>query len=204
MLLCVCLMGLDLSRRLFQQRNLRGGGRGHEVSMLTHTNPCWRSKLPYASPGWQPALCVALCLIWWFASTCIEMYGDTWHWISLLKPGVIKYKPKPWSIHIRAIFMPEKFSEHQNLSPYIVSEDGQYWQRLPGIYPNFPGWKHLAISHWTLVQDKTLHKEWMTLRYTVTFSSVDKESQQNKVRFLKVSHSDTQKIHAPKWKCKCL
>ena len=40
------------------------------------------------SQGWLPTLRVAWCLIWWLAS--LEKYGHTWHWMSLLRPGVIK------------------------------------------------------------------------------------------------------------------
>ena len=49
------------------------------------------------SSDWQPTLCVAWCLIWWFAS--IEKVwsypgGHTRHRISWLRPGVIKqHKP---------------------------------------------------------------------------------------------------------------
>ena len=44
------------------------------------------------SPGWQLTLCVAWCLIWWFTS--LDKYGHTWHWMFLLRPGVIKqHKP---------------------------------------------------------------------------------------------------------------
>ena len=45
------------------------------------------------SPGWQPTLCVAWCLICWFA-LAYKKYGHTWHRMSLLRPGVIK-KHKP-------------------------------------------------------------------------------------------------------------
>ena len=42
----------------------------------------------------QPTFCVTWCLIWWFPS--LEKYGHTWHWMSLLRPGVIKqHKPNP-------------------------------------------------------------------------------------------------------------
>ena len=45
------------------------------------------------SPGWQPTSYVAWCgLIWWFAN--LEKYGHTWHWMSFLKPAVIK-QPEP-------------------------------------------------------------------------------------------------------------
>ena len=44
------------------------------------------------SPAWEPTVCVAWCLIWWFAH--LDEYGYTWHWMSLLRLGVIKqYKP---------------------------------------------------------------------------------------------------------------
>ena len=39
------------------------------------------------SSGWQPPLCMAWCLTWWFAS--LEKYGQTWHQMSLLRLGVI-------------------------------------------------------------------------------------------------------------------
>ena len=46
------------------------------------------------SPSWQPTLCVAWCLIWWFES--LEKYGHTWHQMSFLRPGVIKqHQPRP-------------------------------------------------------------------------------------------------------------
>ena len=38
--------------------------------------------------GWQPTLCVAWYLIWWFAR--VEKHGHTWHRMSLLRPGVSK------------------------------------------------------------------------------------------------------------------
>ena len=62
--------------------------------IYTHTKPGGRLKWSYAkSPGWQPTLCVTWCLICWFALAYIK-YGHTWHWMSLLRPGVIKqHKP---------------------------------------------------------------------------------------------------------------
>ena len=58
--------------------------------IYTHTKPGGRLKWPYAkSPGWQPTLCVAWCLICWFA-LAYKKYGHTWHRMSLLRPGVIK------------------------------------------------------------------------------------------------------------------
>ena len=46
------------------------------------------------SPGWQPTLCVFRYPIWWFES--LEKDGHTWHWMSLLRPAVIKqHKPNP-------------------------------------------------------------------------------------------------------------
>ena len=66
---------------------------GDKVSMLTHIyphNPGGKLKWPYAkSPGWQPTLCVAWCLICWFALV-YKKYGHTWHKMSLLRPDVIK------------------------------------------------------------------------------------------------------------------
>ena len=67
---------------------------GDKVSMLTHiythTKPGGRLKWSYAkSRGWQPTLCVAWCLICWFA-IAYKKYGHTWHRMSLLRPGVIK------------------------------------------------------------------------------------------------------------------
>ena len=60
----------------------------------THTKPGGRLKWPYAkSPGWQPTLCVTWCPICWFALV-YKKYGHTWHWMSFLRPGVIKqHKP---------------------------------------------------------------------------------------------------------------
>ena len=41
----------------------------------------------------KPTLCVAWCLICWFA-LAYKRYGHTWHRMSLLRPGVIKqHKP---------------------------------------------------------------------------------------------------------------
>ena len=63
----------------------------------THTKPGGRLKWSYAkSLGWQPTLCVAWCLICWFA-LAYKKYGHTWHRMSLLRPGVIK-QHKPTSI----------------------------------------------------------------------------------------------------------
>ena len=72
---------------------------GDKVSMLTHIYPHkagGRLKWSYAkSPGWHPTLCVASCLICWFA-LAYKKYGHTWHRMSLLRPGVIKqHKPLP-------------------------------------------------------------------------------------------------------------
>ena len=40
-----------------------------QIHTCTHTNSWGRLKWPYMqSPGWQPILCLAWCLIWWFAS----------------------------------------------------------------------------------------------------------------------------------------
>ena len=69
--------------------------RGDKVSMLpvhTHTNYPGKIKVTICnhhvqSPGWQPTLCVVWCLICWFAS--LEKYVHSWHWMSLLRPGVI-------------------------------------------------------------------------------------------------------------------
>ena len=49
------------------------------------------------SPGWQPTLCVAWCLIWLFANFK-KKYGHTWHRMSLLRPDVIK-QHKPLEAH---------------------------------------------------------------------------------------------------------
>ena len=70
---------------------------GDKVSMLTlytHTKPGGKLMWSYAkSPDWQPTLCVAWCLICWFA-LAYKKYGHTWHRMSLLRPGVIKqHKP---------------------------------------------------------------------------------------------------------------
>ena len=61
---------------------------------IAHTYPEeeWSDHTCMQSPGWQPMLCVAWCLIWWFAS--LEKYGHTWHQMSILRPGVNK-QPKP-------------------------------------------------------------------------------------------------------------
>ena len=46
------------------------------------------------SPGWPPNLCVAWCLIWWLK--VFKKHGHTWHWMSFLRPFVIKqHKAKP-------------------------------------------------------------------------------------------------------------
>ena len=73
---------------------------GDKLSMLAHTYPhksLRKTKSDHMqSPGWQPTLCVAWCVIWWVAS--LEKYGHTWHWLSfiILRPGVIKqHKPNP-------------------------------------------------------------------------------------------------------------
>ena len=70
---------------------------GDKVSMLTHIYPHkpWRNieVTLCKSPGWQPTLCVAWCLIYWFALV-YKKYGHTWHRMSLLRPDVIKqHKP---------------------------------------------------------------------------------------------------------------
>ena len=58
----------------------------------THTSEeYWSDHMQ--TPGWQPILCVAWCLIWLFASLK-EKYGHTWYRMSSLRPGVIKqHKP---------------------------------------------------------------------------------------------------------------
>ena len=62
----------------------------YTLTARTHTKPGVRLKWSYAkSPGWQPTLCVAWCLICWFA-LAYKKYGHTWHRMSLLRPGVIK------------------------------------------------------------------------------------------------------------------
>ena len=44
----------------------------------------------------ESPLCMAYCLIWWFARLK-NVWSYTWHWMSLLRPGVIKHhKPKPF------------------------------------------------------------------------------------------------------------
>ena len=64
-------------------------------SICTHKNPGGILKWPYAkSPGWQPTLCVAWCLICWFALV-YKKYGHTWHRMSLLRPDVIKQHKPP-------------------------------------------------------------------------------------------------------------
>ena len=52
------------------------------------------------SPGWQPTLCVALCLIWWFAISV--KYCHTWHRMSLLRPGVIKQHKSNQTIYVHS------------------------------------------------------------------------------------------------------
>ena len=56
----------------------------------THINSWGRLQwlYMYAITRLTTHLCVASCLIWWFAS--LEKYGHTWHRMSLLKLGVIK------------------------------------------------------------------------------------------------------------------
>ena len=70
--------------------------------IYTHTKPGGRLKWPYAkSPGWQPTLCAAWCPICWFA-LAYKKYGHTWHWMSFLRPGVIKqHKPNQISIMLK-------------------------------------------------------------------------------------------------------
>ena len=67
--------------------------------IYTHTKPGGRLKWSYAkSPGWQPTLYVAWCLICWLA-LAYKKYGHTWHRMSLLRPGVIKqHKPNQTSL----------------------------------------------------------------------------------------------------------
>ena len=81
--------------------------KGDKVSMLTHAYPykplLGRLKMiiiNMQSPGWQPTLCVAWCLIWWFASL-----EKVWSYMApnvRTEPGVIKqHKPNQnieWSL----------------------------------------------------------------------------------------------------------
>ena len=68
------------------------------------------------SPGWQLTSCVAWCLIWWFASV-----PYTWHWMSLLRPDVIKqHKPKPHNAY--ATFS----SYNESWNKYDVDKDYNY------------------------------------------------------------------------------
>ena len=68
------------------------------------------------SPGWQPTLCVAWCLVWWFANS--QKCGYTRHRMSLLRPGVIKqHKPThqpfliypfPWILYLYQAWLSQK------------------------------------------------------------------------------------------------
>ena len=51
----------------------------------THTpEEYWSDHMQ--TPGWQPILCVAWCLIWHLQ--VLKKYGHTWHRMSLLRPGL--------------------------------------------------------------------------------------------------------------------
>ena len=88
------------------------------LSKLTHTyphKPLRKIKSHHTqSPGWQSTLCVAWCLIWWFA--ILEKSGHTWHRMSSLASLNNKHKLKiyakvgattrhhvPWEIQLNTI-----------------------------------------------------------------------------------------------------
>ena len=103
---------------------------GDKVSMLTHIYPHkarGRLKWSYAkSPGWQPTLCVALCLICWFA-LAYKKYGHTWHRMSLLRPGVIKqHKLNQTKQYISELLIIHK----GKINPICLQGDVQSWYWL--------------------------------------------------------------------------
>ena len=122
---------------------------GDKVNVLVHTYPHkpWRRlRWPYMqSPGWQTTLCVAQCLISWFASS--EKYGHTWQRMSLLRPGVIK-QPKPKHLWPQTEFQLSR-------TKYVGIPSAQYWSYTghTGVTQNInaqtPTWPVLCLWYFT-------------------------------------------------------
>ena len=88
------------------------------------------------SPGWEPTACVAWCLIWWFAH--LDEYGHTWHWMSLLRPGVIKqYKPN-LSLPPSLLLSPRPSGVMKYVNPYIPT---QTLDKNQSDHMQSPGWE---------------------------------------------------------------
>ena len=126
-----------------------------KMSMLTYTyphKPLGRLKWPYIqSPGWQPTLCVAWCLIWWFAN--LGKHGHTWHRMSLLKLSVIKqHKHKHFNRIIliyKIIFMSHNFN---NIRKTISLSLSQYRGELRLQYTcHAHFWQLPASVHYGLI-----------------------------------------------------
>ena len=61
----------------------------------THTSEeYWSDHMQ--TPGWQPTSCVAWCLIWLPGVCKFRKNCPTWHWMSLLRPGVINNHSTVW------------------------------------------------------------------------------------------------------------
>ena len=98
--------------------------------LYTHTKPGGRLKWSYAkSPGWQPTLCVAWCLICWFALS-YKKYGHTWHRMSLLRPGVIKQHKPNQTLDYKIFFVKNPYRSNEqtknNLCFWSRIQNGEY------------------------------------------------------------------------------
>ena len=121
---------------------------GDKVGILTHiythTKPGGRLKWSYAkSPGWQPTLCVAWCLICWFA-LAYKKYGHTWHRMSLLRPGVIKQHKPNQTKPIYPTGQLVKLSNHQ-----LIWDFGHKATMIPPFLEKF----QIALRRSKIAQD---------------------------------------------------
>ena len=95
-------------------------------SMVIHDTEClyWDQVSQNST---QTTLCVACCLMWWFAS--LEKYGHTWHWMSLLRPGVIiQHKT-----HLSGLFVGSNemvFLQQAKVATFSIGEKGWVYQIL--------------------------------------------------------------------------
>ena len=126
-------------------------------------------KWSYAkSPGWQPTLCVAWCLICWFA-LAYKKYGHTWHQMSLLRPGVIKQHKPNQTTKCRDFHTSPSFLDKQNhseaLDHYclgshvtVACADGaspnNIWHEKFTIYSVFFYFFYNDESYWPVTDNK--------------------------------------------------